>query len=41
MPSRGHIQQPERQFGQAIGPAKALVEKAATAVSYRKGKRRK
>ena len=31
---RDPIKELKRQFGQATGPAKALAEKAATAVSY-------
>jgi excinuclease ABC subunit B len=38
---RDQIQELKRQFGQATGPAKALATRAATAVTYRKGKRRK
>jgi excinuclease ABC subunit B len=38
---RDQIRELKRQFGQATDPAKAPSEKAATAVSYRKGKRRK
>ena len=38
---RDQIKELKRQFGQTSGPAKALAEKAATAVSYRKGKKRK
>ena len=38
---RDQIKELKRQFGQTSGPAKALTEKAATAVSYRKGKKRK
>ncbi|MBI4327499.1 MAG: excinuclease ABC subunit UvrB [Chloroflexi bacterium] len=38
---RDQIHELKRQFDQASGPAKALAGKAATAVSYGKGKRRK
>ena len=38
---RDQIKELKRQFGQTAGPAKALAEKAATAVSYQKGKKRK
>jgi excinuclease ABC subunit B len=38
---RDQIRELKRQFGQSAGPAKALAGKAATAVSYRKRKRRK
>ena len=38
---RDQIKELKRQFGQTAGPAKALAEKAATAVSYWKGKKRK
>ena len=38
---RDQIKELKRQFGQTSGPAKALAVKAATAVSYRKGKKRK
>jgi len=38
---RDQVKELKRQFGQAGGPAKDLAEIAATAVSYRKGKRRK
>ncbi len=38
---RDQIHELKRQFGQTTGPAKALAEKAATAVSYRRGKKRR
>jgi len=38
---RDQIRELKRQFDQTTGPAKALAEKAATAVSYRKGKKRR
>jgi excinuclease ABC subunit B len=38
---RDQIRELKRQFGQASGPAKAMASAAATAVSYRKGKKRK
>ncbi len=38
---RDQIKELKRQFGQTAGPAKALATKASTAVSYRKGKKRK
>ena len=38
---RDQIKELKRQFGQTVGPARALAEKAATAVSYRRGKKRK
>ena len=38
---RDQVKELKRQFGQAGGSAKDLAKKAATAVSYRKGKRRK
>jgi len=38
---RDQIKELKRQCGQTAGPAKALAEKAATAVSYRKEKKRR
>ncbi|MCX6905016.1 MAG: helicase-related protein, partial [Verrucomicrobia bacterium] len=38
---RDQVHELKRQFGQASGPAKALATKAATSVSYRKGKKRR
>jgi excinuclease ABC subunit B len=38
---RDQVRELKRQFGQTSGPAKALAQQAATAVSYRKGKRRR
>jgi len=38
---RDQIHELKRQFGPATGPAKALATAAATAVSYRKGKKRR
>jgi excinuclease ABC subunit B len=37
---RDQIRELKRQFSQTTGPAKALVEKTATTVNYRKGRRR-
>ena len=37
---RDQVHELKRQFGQLSGPAKALATKAATSVSYRKGKKR-
>ena len=38
---RDQIRELKRQFGQTTGPAKALATQATTAVSYRKGKKRR
>jgi excinuclease ABC subunit B len=38
---RDQVKELQRQFDSTSGPAKALASKAATAVSYRKGKKRK
>ena len=38
---RDQIKELKRQFGQTTGPAKTLTTKAATAVNYPKGKKRK